>query len=169
MDGTIRARAVRWMVQGVAAFALCAWLTAVSGPALAAAHRSDQSFASAARLIAVNETLRAAPVGHRSPTEYNDVGRGSGTFNCPLSIHVSITFTTTTFTFHCSPSGGTLTGTGKASFYVAGNIAQFSGTLSVTHGTGRYAHASATGLAMHGVFQRKTYDLVTTVTGSMHL
>jgi hypothetical protein len=169
MDGMPQMRAARRLVLAATVVALSVWTTAGSAPALTASGRSDQSSAVAARAILVNETLHALPIGHHSPTEYSDRGRGSGTFNCPLTVHVNISYTNTTFTFVCSPKGGTLKGRGEASFYVAGQIAHFRGSLWVTQGTGQYAHASNTRLAMTGSLQRHTYALSAIITGKMSI
>jgi hypothetical protein len=52
------------------------------------------------------------------------------------------------------PSGGSLTGRASASYRASGGVASFSGTMSIVRGTGRYSHASGSGLSFTGTVQR---------------
>jgi hypothetical protein len=60
--------------------------------------------------------------------------------------------------------GGTVTGHGTATPHGSGRYESFAGTLIVTHGTGRYAHAHGHG-GFYGTFDRKTYAVVVQTTG----
>jgi hypothetical protein len=70
-------------------------------------------------------------------------------------------------TFSLSAKGGTLAGKGEASFYAAGATAYFTGSLSITHGTHKYAHVTAHGLRIQGTFQRNTFAVYVTVEGTL--
>ncbi|MHB8241056.1 MAG: autotransporter [Solirubrobacteraceae bacterium] len=69
-------------------------------------------------------------------------------------------------TFTISTSKGSLSGTGSAALHSAGLYASFGGTITVTHGTGRYAHAHGHG-GLYGVVNRHTYALTVQTTGSL--
>jgi hypothetical protein len=60
--------------------------------------------------------------------------------------------------------GGTVTGHGTATPHGSGRYESFAGTLTVTGGTGRYAHARGHG-GFYGTFDRKTYAVVVQTTG----
>ncbi|HEY5344585.1 MAG TPA: hypothetical protein VIJ66_13115 [Solirubrobacteraceae bacterium] len=70
------------------------------------------------------------------------------------------------FTGTCTISthGGTVTGHGRAIPRGSGRYQSFSGTLTITGGSGRYAHArGSTGL--YGTFDRRTFALVIQTSG----
>jgi hypothetical protein len=60
--------------------------------------------------------------------------------------------------------GGTVRGHGTATPHGSGRYESFAGTLTVTGGTGRYAHAHGHG-GFYGTFDRKTYAVVVETTG----
>ena len=82
-------------------------------------------------------------------------------------MQIRISYTQSSISFSSTPSGGTVSGSGRVSFYAEGAIAHFSGSVAVTHGTGRYSGASAKALQISGVFQRKSYATSLTVRGWM--
>jgi hypothetical protein len=62
--------------------------------------------------------------------------------------------------------GGSITGRGTATPHGSGRYQSFSGSLLITGGTGRYAHAHGrTGLS--GTFDRRTFSLVIQTTGDI--
>jgi hypothetical protein len=70
------------------------------------------------------------------------------------------------FTGTCtiSTGAGTITGHGRATPHGSGRYQSFSGTLTITGGSGRYAHAHGqTGL--YGTFDRRTFALVIQTSG----
>lgn len=125
-----------------------------------------RSVAVAASSIPVNETAHLHLVSHKNAI-LQEQGLASGTFNCPLAIQLTISSTTVGISFTCTPHGGSISGTAKASFYVAGAVARFSGRLSIRHGTGTYAHASGAALQIKGTIRRETYALTVQVNGRM--
>jgi hypothetical protein len=60
--------------------------------------------------------------------------------------------------------GGTVRGHGTATPRGSGRYQSFAGTLTITGGTGRYAHARGRG-GFYGTFDRKTYAVVVQTTG----
>jgi hypothetical protein len=121
----------------------------------------------AARALSVNETAQLHLVSHHRGI-LNEEGKSAGTPGGLLRVSLKISYTEATITFTQSPSGGTLSGEGKASFYARGSIAHFTGSVSITRGTGRYAHASAKSLHIQGTFQRSNYALSLKVNGKMY-
>jgi len=79
-------------------------------------------------------------------------------------VHVGTTFSGT-FTFNTRY--GQIRGHGSAKPHNAGNgIESFAGTLVVTGGTGRYAHARGSA-RLYGTFNRKTYGVVAQTRGTL--
>jgi hypothetical protein len=69
------------------------------------------------------------------------------------------------FTFY-PRGGGSITGHGSARLHSTGTIASFSGSLSVSHGTGRYTHAHGSG-GFDGTVTRRTDALTIKTTGRL--
>jgi hypothetical protein len=85
----------------------------------------------------------------------NEQGSATGTIKGTIYIHLRLVSSkTVTAEVNIYPRGGSLTGNGTASYRVNGGTASFSGTLSVTRGSGSYAHARARGLRFTGTIQR---------------
>ncbi len=62
--------------------------------------------------------------------------------------------------------GGSISGHGTARLRSTGTNASFGGTMSVSHGTGRYAHAHGHG-GFYGTVNRRTNALVIQTTGRL--
>ena len=76
-------------------------------------------------------------------------------------IDTGSTFTGS-FTIHTH--GGSIEGRGRATQHGQGRYQSFSGTITLTGGTGRYSHAHVTA-GLYGTFDRRTYALVIQTTG----
>lgn len=124
--------------------------------------------ASIARTISVREAGTVRLVSHHG-SALNEEGRGSGTFNCSLVVHFTVSPTSTGVSFLCKMTRGSIVGSGRAAFYAAGAIGHFKGTLAVRSGTGAYAHASASRLRLEGTINRTSYATVLRVEGSMSI
>ncbi len=75
-----------------------------------------------------------------------------------------------TGTFTVYPTGGgSFSGQSTAHGHVVGAFAYFTGVGSITGGTGKWAHASASGLQFHGVLNRQNYHSTSSLTGTIHL
>jgi hypothetical protein len=92
-------------------------------------------------------------------------GKTSGTLPGKMRAHVNVgsTFTGsfTTYTRY-----GTIVGHGTATPHGSGTYESFSGTLVVTGGSGRYAHAHGTA-GLYGTFDRNNYAFVVQTTGTL--
>jgi len=68
------------------------------------------------------------------------------------------------FTFY--PRGGTISGSGAGRLHESGAYASFGGTVTVSGGTGLYAHARGGG-GLYGVYDRRTLGVTIQTTGSL--
>jgi len=116
--------------------------------------------ATAARTLNLNESGRLHLTSSHG-LKLNEQGSATGSIRGSIYIHLNVSSTNrVTAEVNIYPSSGSLTGNGSASYSVQGADAVFSGTLSISRGSGRYAHAHATRLRFTGTIQRKT-DAVT--------
>jgi hypothetical protein len=75
---------------------------------------------------------------------------------------------TVTATFTIYPrGGGSISGHGEGALHSTSLYATFGGSLAVTRGTGRYAHAHGSG-GLYGAINRKTYALTVQAVGTLH-
>jgi hypothetical protein len=61
---------------------------------------------------------------------------------------------------------GTIDGSGSAALHSSGRYASFGGSLSVSHGTGSYAHAHGSG-KLYGVIDRRSSALTVQTVGTL--
>jgi hypothetical protein len=73
---------------------------------------------------------------------------------------------TVTSSFTIYTRGGSIAGNGSGVLHGTGVTASFGGTMTVSHGTGRYAHAHGRG-GFYGTINRKTYALTVQTTGTL--
>jgi hypothetical protein len=140
--------------------------TMVGGTVSALANRGGHdAVANAAKIIKVHESVNATNESHKGGSVINDRGRGTGTFNCPVVMEVRVSYTKGTTELTCFLGSSIVKAGGSASFFSAGSIATFTGTMTV-HGTGKYAHAHGQ-LQVEGTMQRKTFALEASVTGTI--
>ncbi len=143
-------------------------LAAAAQVAIAAARIPRGPIAArAARVLKVNDTgyLRLL---HASGSILSEAGPVSGTLPGTASVHLDVgEHVTASFTIHVR-GGGSITGHGSAALHSSGRYSSFGGSLSVTGGTGRYAHAHGTG-KLYGVIERRSDNLtVQTREGTLH-
>jgi hypothetical protein len=123
--------------------------------------------AHSARSVALNESGHLHLTGHRGLT-LNEQGLVSGTIRGTIYIHLTITATNSvTAVVNIYPSGGSITGAASASYSVAGATATFTGTMKITRGSGRYAHAHASGLGFSGTIARSNDAVTVRLTGQL--
>jgi hypothetical protein len=84
-----------------------------------------------------------------------------GTMRADLNVGPTFTGSFTIYTRY-----GSIKGHGTATPHGSGRYESFGGTLVVTGGTGRYAHASGRA-GLYGTFDRRTYALVVQTTGKL--
>jgi hypothetical protein len=123
--------------------------------------------ATAARTVTLSESGRLRLTSKRGFT-LNERGTASGTISGSIYIHLHLTSQTrVTAEVNIYPRGGSLSGNGSANYHVVGGYARFSGTLSITRGSGKYAHARASGLRFTGTIQRRDDSVAVQLSGHL--
>ncbi|HKH78469.1 MAG TPA: autotransporter [Solirubrobacteraceae bacterium] len=121
----------------------------------------------AARTISLNESGRLHLTSHHG-FHLNEQGSASGTIRGTIYIHLDVTSTNrVTAEVNIYPANGSLTGYGTAAYRSNGGTATFSGTMSISRGTGSYSHAHASGLSFSGAIQRSNDATTVRVSGPL--
>lgn len=141
-----------------------------AGSALAAA--------AGALALAVGTAGAVAPTAHTAGTvSINDTGNlhktakhgfnlyesgnASGSISGSISLHLDVVSTNkVTAELTVYPHGSSITGKASGSYRTNGGTASFSGTLTITHGSGHYSGAHGSGISFSGTVQRSD-DAVT--------
>jgi hypothetical protein len=119
-------------------------------------------------LTSVNEYGRLQIQAHKGST-IDEKGVGWGTFNCSVVIALTLSGTLVTANYTAYLQGGSVTGTATAHIHSATpQAAAFSGTISLSRGTGSRAHASGTA-SFSGTINRTSYAMTTHITGRLRL
>lgn len=123
------------------------------------------------RVAHVARTLNATDEAHlhyihSSGSQLIETGTATGTLPGSMNAHVSIGATITGTFAIIVHGGGSIKGHGSAVPSGSGTYESFHGTLTVTGGTGRYAHAHGQA-KLYGTFNRRTYALVVQTTGHL--
>lgn len=137
------------LAAAAAALALAVGATGASG---SAAH--------AARTVSLNDSGNLHKTSKHGFNLYES-GNASGSISGSVSLHLDVV-NTNKFTAELTvyPKGSSITGKASGSYRVNGGTASFSGSLSVTHGSGRYSGAHGSGISFSGTIQRSN-DAVT--------
>lgn len=142
---------------------------AALAPAASTSFASQLPRATTARTLNVSESASLRLTSHHRSV-LNEAGSATGSFNCPLTITLNISYTTAGISFSICRSGGSFSGSGKASYYASGTLAHFVGTVNISHGTGKYAHAAGRGLRIEGeILRNHNYALSVKVHGTMSI
>jgi hypothetical protein len=129
-----------------------------------------QPSAVAARTMAFNITSNLRLVG-RPGHVLNEQGTFSGSQSGTIAIRfTSVTSTSGEATFTAYPKGGGwVSGRTSTKGRVVGASVYFGGTMTITGGSGRWAHASGHGLGFSGVVDRRSFHATTHMQGSIHV
>jgi hypothetical protein len=147
--------------------ALTAALVVLLGVVLPSATAAGAATARSARTFSLSETGHLRLTSHHGFT-LNEKGYASGTISGTIYIHLNVVSTNrVTAEVNIYPSGGSLTGYARASYHPAGAVATFNGTMAIVRGTGRYRHASGSGLSFTGTVQRSNDAVTVRVSGRM--
>jgi hypothetical protein len=171
---TIRRRAaIRSTPSLVALVLLPAALLAVGASAAAyspsarATRNQAAPVAVAARELTISESGNLHLVSHHHE-QIVETGHGTGTLSGSITVNMTLAFSHASISFTAYPStGGSVVGRGEGTIYAGGKNAHFTGSATITGGTGKYAHASGRGIHLEGTLQRHTFALAVKVEGKM--
>ena len=133
-------------------------LALAAGVAGAAASKPT---AHAARTVTLNDTGRLHKTSKKGFNLYES-GSASGSISLHLDV-VSTNRVTAELTVY--PHGGSITGKATGNYRTNGGTASFSGTLTVTHGSGNYSGAHGSGISFSGTVQRSNDSMTVRVNG----
>jgi hypothetical protein len=158
----LRSRAHRSLAAGVAGL-----LAAAIGALALSAGGASGATAHAARTVTLNDSGKLHLTSHRT-THLNFQGTASGTIRGTIYIHLNVTSPNrVSAEVSIYPSNGSLTGVSTASYRANGGKATFSGTLSISRGSGAYAHAHASALSFSGTIQHSNDATTVHVSGPL--
>jgi hypothetical protein len=139
---------------GTLAFAVGATGASASGPV-----------AQTARTVTFNDTGNLHKTGKKGFNLYES-GSASGSISGSISLNLDVVSTnkvTAELTVH--PKGGSISGKASGDYRTNGGTASFSGTMTITHGTGSYSGAHGSGISFSGTVQRANDSVTVHVTG----
>ncbi len=124
--------------------------------------------AAQARVMSVSESAHLHLTSKHGFT-LNEEGATGGTIKGTIYIHLHIANNQggVTAEVNIYPHGGSLAGEGSASYRVEGAQATFSGRLSITRGTGSYAHAHGSNLRFTGTIERRNDAVAVQLSGQL--
>jgi hypothetical protein len=136
--------------------ALAAGTAGASGPA-----------ALTSRTITLNDTGHLHRTSSKGFNLYES-GQATGSISGTLYLHLDVVSTNrVTAELSVYPKGSSMSGNASGSYRNNGSTASFSGTLSITRGTGSYAHAHGSGLKFSGSIERSNDDVTVQVSGHL--
>lgn len=125
------------------------------------------SAADATRTVSLNETGRLHLISKHGFT-LSEVGTASGTVKGPISVHLTIVSTNrVSVEVTLSPKGGSVSGSGTASYHKGETDASFAGAMSVGRRSGSFAHAQGSGLRFSGTIARSNDAITVYVSGRL--
>ena len=131
----------------------------------ASSAHAARSHATASRTLLLSDTGHLRLTSHHGFT-LNEQGSATGTISGAIYIHLNVVSTNrVTAEVNLYPSGASITGYATASYRPSGRVATFSGTMTVTRGTGRFEHAHGSGLTFTGTVQRTNDAVLVHVSG----
>lgn len=150
----VRRRATAGVLLALGAAGMCA--TASARPA-----------AEAARTLSINDSASMHLTSHHGFT-LNEEGRATGTIPGRIYIHLTVTSTNhVSAEVNIYPSGGSITGQASSNYRPSGAVASFNGTMRIARGSGRYSHASGSGLSFTGTVKRSNDAVTVHLSGRM--
>jgi hypothetical protein len=124
------------------------------------------STAGAARTISLNDTAHLRRTSSHGFNLYES-GSASGSLGGSITLHLDVVSTnrvTAQITVH-PKGGGAVNGSASGSYRNNGSTASFSGTMSITSGSGSYSGSHGSGLSFSGTIQRTTDAVTVHVSG----
>lgn len=163
MIGNLKRRRIG-AAAGVAPLAVLASAALLASGSAAARPSSGPPAAHAARTLKATDTAHLRYIS-AAGSQLLEEGKATGTLPGKMRASVSVgAVISGNFTIYTK--GGTIKGRGSATPRGSGVYESFAGSVTVTGGTGRFAHAHGrTGL--YGTFNRTNYALVIQTTGTL--
>jgi hypothetical protein len=145
-----------------AALSVCALTALVYLYGSASATAGQPSIhAYASKTISLNETGHLHLTSKHNFT-LNEQGTASGTASGTIYVHLTaVSNTRVTVEVNIYPKGGSITGSGSASYRKTSGAAEFSGSMTIDRGTGTYAHIHGSGLSFNGTVAESNKDAIT--------
>jgi hypothetical protein len=144
-----------------AAAAVCAL------PAVAASSTPTHARAALSQTY-VKEEAHLHLSGKSGGSAIAEQGSGSGTFQASIQIDITIKISKVTGSFVAYLKGGSISGYASATPHFSGKYVSFKGSLTITHGSGKYSGASGTA-SLYGAINRTNYALSVQVIGRLRL
>jgi hypothetical protein len=136
----------------------------LSASASAKAAKGRGVHAQAARALRATDEAHLGYVSASGATLY-ETGRAIGTLPGWMRVHMRIGVTFSgSFTIYAA--GGSIAGHGSATPHGVGVYESFSGSLTVSGGSGRFRHARGTA-RLYGTFNRNSYALLIQTQGTL--
>jgi hypothetical protein len=159
----------RWLGALRAAVPISTSICLAMGFSPLAAWAKPAPAARAARTITLNESGHLHLLSKHGFT-LNEQGSASGTIAGTIYVRLKIVSTNrVTAEVSISHGGGSISGHGSAAYHRGSETASFSGSMSVSHGSGGYSNASGSGLTFRGTIQRTNDAITVHVGGQMSL
>jgi hypothetical protein len=137
---------------------------AIAGSAQASGHAAPR--ANAARTVSLAEVAHLEPSKQEIPgSEISESGQARGTYNAPVTAGLTIHAHSVTAVVTVLLKGGSITARANASFKFTGEVGRFHGSLTVSHATGTYRHASGH-LGFEGGINRNSLKMWAVTSGS---
>jgi hypothetical protein len=125
------------------------------------------STAHTAGTTTLNDSANLRETSHKGFNLYEG-GHASGTIPGSVSLHLDVISTNrVSAQITVNANGGSMSGTATGAYRSNGGTASFSGSLSITHGTGKYSHAHGSGLSFSGTIQRSSGAVSVRVNGKL--
>ena len=125
--------------------------------------------ASAAKSQDVNDAAHLRLIASRGGNDLTETGKATGTLPGTVTVSLNIHTRTANSSFTIAvKGGGSISGKGSGLLKTGkGGYASFGGSITVTGGTGKYAHASGKG-GLYGTIYRLNDSMTVKVTGALH-
>jgi hypothetical protein len=134
-------------------------------PLLAGASGAAAGPAHLARVIYLDEN-GALHATSKHDLTLNEQGRASGTVAGTIYVHLTVVSSSrVTAEVSIYPADGSISGYASANYERGDQQASFTGSLSISRGTGSYAHARGAGLSFSGTIQRSNDAVTVRVSG----
>ena len=139
-------------------------IVAALGVSSSAAGDPQTLRARTARTLNVSDTAHLHDVKSAGSALLEE-GNATGGLPGPVKVRF-VVGATVSASFTIYAHGGSISGHGAGTLHSSGVYASFGGTMTVSHGTGRYAHARGRG-GFYGTINRNTYAVTVQTTGKL--